>query len=434
MRSGLPADPVGVLLLTDDLAEAEARAAELRAEVPELEPTVLAPDEVANVEPALSPGWAAVRLNTGYPVTPDAATLAMAARAARAGATLRIGVAARPWIAGRTGPRGGPRGRHHDVQARPVLVAGGPWTPEILGMEPPWPPITRTWGVTVQVAIANPPRHILEEGVVHTVNIPTGKDGSLFSLMPVGTVATVGSTFLTDPPDPEVEGRLLVARGAAFVPALADAPILGIRMCARPQSSDGRPRIGPVPGADGLFVCAGHGPWGISTGPGSAALIVDLILRTRRPDSRGARGLALVGGPHRVAGAVEERARPPRHALEAAVEHGQDLALEIPHGGLALGLVVIVAHQVEGAVDGEQRHLLGHAPIALGRLADGLVEIDHHVAQDEWRRRRRSSATRRPGGSGRCPPSIRATGMTGRRSAPARPCGRSSGGSSPRRR
>ena len=145
-------------------------------------------------------------------------------------------------------------------------------------MEPPWPPISRTWGVTVQVAIANPPRHILEEGVVHTVNIPTGKDGSLFSLMPVGTVATVGSTFLTDPPDPEVEGRLLVARGASFVPALADAPILGIRMCARPQSSDGRPRIGPVPGADGLFVCAGHGPWGISTGPGSAALIVDLIL------------------------------------------------------------------------------------------------------------------------------------------------------------
>jgi glycine/D-amino acid oxidase-like deaminating enzyme len=273
----LPVDPVGVLLLTDNLAEATSRAAELQADVPELEPTVLDPSAVAGLEPALSPGWAAVRLNTGYPVTPDAATLAMAARAARAGATVRIGVAARPWITdGQV--RGAALEDGSTISGAAVLVAGGPWTPEILDMAPPWPPITRTWGVTVQVAISDPPHHILEEGVVHTVNVPTGQAGSLFSLMPVGAVATVGSTFLADPPDPEVEGRLLVARGAAFVPALANAPILGIRMCARPQSSDGRPRIGPVPGAEGLFVCAGHGPWGISTGPGSAALIADLIL------------------------------------------------------------------------------------------------------------------------------------------------------------
>jgi glycine/D-amino acid oxidase-like deaminating enzyme len=33
-----------------------------------------------------------------------------------------------------------------------------------------------------------------------------------------------------------------------------------------------------VPTVDGLFVCAGHGPWGMSTGPASAATIVDLIL------------------------------------------------------------------------------------------------------------------------------------------------------------
>jgi glycine/D-amino acid oxidase-like deaminating enzyme len=50
------------------------------------------------------------------------------------------------------------------------------------------------------------------------------------------------------------------------------------RVCARPQSFDGRPLIGPVPGREGLFVCAGHGPWGISTGPASAALVARLIL------------------------------------------------------------------------------------------------------------------------------------------------------------
>ena len=68
------------------------------------------------------------------------------------------------------------------------------------------------------------------------------------------------------------------------------------------------------------------------------------------------------------------------------MEPCEDLVLEIAHGGLALGLVVIVAHQVESAMDGEQRHFLGHAPVPLRRLADGLVEINDHVAQNEWRR------------------------------------------------
>jgi glycine/D-amino acid oxidase-like deaminating enzyme len=51
-----------------------------------------------------------------------------------------------------------------------------------------------------------------------------------------------------------------------------------VRLCARPQSADSRPFIGPVGGIEGLFVCAGHGPWGISTGPASATLVVDAIL------------------------------------------------------------------------------------------------------------------------------------------------------------
>jgi glycine/D-amino acid oxidase-like deaminating enzyme len=49
-------------------------------------------------------------------------------------------------------------------------------------------------------------------------------------------------------------------------------------VCARPQSVDSRPFIGPVAGVKGLFVCAGHGPWGISTGPASAHMVVQAIL------------------------------------------------------------------------------------------------------------------------------------------------------------
>jgi glycine/D-amino acid oxidase-like deaminating enzyme len=60
------------------------------------------------------------------------------------------------------------------------------------------------------------------------------------------------------------------------VPALAGAR-WAARACARPQSPDGRPILGPVD--DGLYVASGHGPWGVSLGPGSAELVAGAILR-----------------------------------------------------------------------------------------------------------------------------------------------------------
>jgi len=49
------------------------------------------------------------------------------------------------------------------VEAGTVLVAAGPWTPSIV---PGWadqPPIRSVWGVVVSVALAVPPRAVLEE-------------------------------------------------------------------------------------------------------------------------------------------------------------------------------------------------------------------------------------------------------------------------------
>ena len=67
-------------------------------------------------------------------------------------------------------------------------------------------------------------------------------------------------------------------RGTRFVPALAGTHVVSVRACARPMSVDGRPLLGPLPEVGGLFVAAGHGPWGISLGPGSARLVADAIL------------------------------------------------------------------------------------------------------------------------------------------------------------
>ena len=62
------------------------------------------------------------------------------------------------------------------------------------------------------------------------------------------------------------------------MPSLAQADVVGLRACARPQSFDGRPLLGELPGQAGLWVAAGHGPWGISTGPATARVLVDALL------------------------------------------------------------------------------------------------------------------------------------------------------------
>ena len=84
-------------------------------------------------------------------------------------------------------------------------------------------------------------------------------------------------------PDASRVAPLLLRRAAEFLPSIEGADLIGHRLCARPQSVDGRPFIGEVDGIDGLFVCAGHGPWGISTGPASAAMAARAILDGTAP-------------------------------------------------------------------------------------------------------------------------------------------------------
>jgi glycine/D-amino acid oxidase-like deaminating enzyme len=296
-----PTDPAGLLLLTDDVAAAHDRVEELRREAPHLEPHVLTGAALAEAEPMLAADVAGIRLETGYPIPPEAATAALAQRAREVGAELRVDsrVAAIRREGGRVAGVTLADGKEFGADA--VLVAAGPWSPALVDPSGAWLPIRPTHGVTVQVQVPSAPRHILEEGVVHTVNQPveTGDPGndleSTFSMISVGQTSTIGSTFLPEPPDPDEVAPILLSRGARFVPALGHASALRSRVCARPQSVDGRPFIGSWPGTEGLFVCVGHGPWGISTGPASAALVVHAILDGDEdgivPELRASRGI-----------------------------------------------------------------------------------------------------------------------------------------------
>jgi len=275
----LPAEPVGLLLVTHDPAVARRSADDLVEPHPGLAPTYLDPDAVRALEPSVGPGVSACRVAIGYPVGPAAATYAWAARATRLGVDIRIGDAARPWLAaGRVAGvelEGGER-----ISTEQVVVAAGPWTPDVIDPRGRWRPIQSLWGVIVTIDLADPPAHVLEEA---DIDIEPGTEpddrveGESFSLVTAEGASSLGSTFLVVEPDAAALVPSLLARGTSFVPGIATARIGPHRLCARPLSIDGRPLIGAVRGIEGLWVAAGHGPWGISTGPGSGRLLARLI-------------------------------------------------------------------------------------------------------------------------------------------------------------
>ena len=223
----------------------------------------------------LAGGLSAVLLATGYPIPPHAATQAMAVEPNAAGAEIRLGARA-------VGIEAGPSLR---LERRDASWQAAPsWSPPAHGARSSWIRPAHggrsapTYGVTVQVALAPTPRSVLEEGAVHTVNRPVAEDEPAdgpftFSMVTAGGVSTVGSTFLPLAPDP---GPLPPARG----------PRGAVRAGAGGCGHRAQPRLRPAAvdrrtpvhrpgrgGMDGVYVTAGHGPWGISTGPGSAAMV-----------------------------------------------------------------------------------------------------------------------------------------------------------------
>jgi glycine/D-amino acid oxidase-like deaminating enzyme len=268
----LPDAPAGLLLVSRDRVRGQALCEAVAAGRPELRPSFIDVPELERLEPSLAPGLVACRLETGYPVRPSSATQAFATLARRAGATIETNATARIVRDGRLAVEAA--GRRHTAGF--VVVAAGPSTPDIIDPGDRWPPIRRTWGVTAEVALAKPPRGVIEE--IGAESVGAGVVASIFSIVTADGRSVVGSTFLEREPDAAAIAPVLVERGASFVPSLRGVAIQQVRLCARPQSRDGRPLVGAVPGIDGLFVAAGHGPWGISTGPATARMIADLVL------------------------------------------------------------------------------------------------------------------------------------------------------------
>ncbi len=280
----MPDGPSGMLFVSHEEAATRRVASELAGSFPAIATEVVGGGGLRRIEPAMGPDLWACRADIGYPVAPAAGTYGYATLAERLGAEIRVGRPAELVTDGDlvTGVRIGGQA----VQAGAVLVAAGPGTPRLIDPTGRWAPIQSRWGVVVEADLPDTPRHVLEEAGIeaaigtHAVQEaqPNGATGVDFSIVPHPEGSAVGSTFLPDEPDPAAWMEQILVGASRYVPGVAEAPIRGVRACARPQSLDGLPLIGQVPGRRSLYVCAGHGPWGISTGPASARLVSDLIV------------------------------------------------------------------------------------------------------------------------------------------------------------
>jgi len=277
------AEPAGLLYVSADEAAVRHVDRSLGEAFPTLDRVVAEGPDLRAIEPAVAPGVWGCRVGIGYPVAPAASTYAYATIAERRGVGIRMGRTASVDRRGDSVVGVVIDGERTPADA--VLVAAGPWSPALIDPTGTWRPIRERWGVVVETELPKGPTHVLEEAEIGAAigtrtELPEGDETDLvdFSLVPFDGVASVGSTFLARQPDPGEWLERILTRASRFVPAVADAPIRGTRACARPQSLDGRPLVGAVPGAPGLFVCAGHGAWGISTGPASARLVVDEML------------------------------------------------------------------------------------------------------------------------------------------------------------
>jgi glycine/D-amino acid oxidase-like deaminating enzyme len=281
-RIGVIGDaPCGLLVVSADRAGAQA-ACRVAAAFPELAAQRVGPDELGVMEPCLADDLHACLLRTGYPLRPAEATRRLAELAVASGARIEAGVRARPRVCG--GGIVGVTAGGQEIAADHVVVAAGPWSRDLLAGVDGVPAIRALWGVTVEVSLPGRIGRRIEEWTAGQEEAPTGS-GAVFELTPFEDHAILGATRTWERPDPERLAEAVIKRAQRFVPTLARVRPVEVRVCARPVSEDDRPVLGPVPGIEGLHVASGHGAYGISLGPASAALVVDELLgKGRIPD------------------------------------------------------------------------------------------------------------------------------------------------------
>jgi len=152
--------------------------------------------------------------------------------------------------------------------ARRVVVAAGAWSTELLAPLGVAIPLETERGYHAMM----PSPNLRLQVPLSVKNRGFGLTSMEEGLRAAGTVEIAG---LQAPPD-ERRAEVLVQHARRIFPTLQTgepAYWLG----HRPSSPDSLPFVGPVPGHDGLYLCLGHGHFGMTGGPPSGRLLARLV-------------------------------------------------------------------------------------------------------------------------------------------------------------
>jgi D-amino-acid dehydrogenase len=155
------------------------------------------------------------------------------------------------------------------IDAAEVVVALGPWAPDLLGR----------LGIDLPLAFKRGyHRHFESRGNAGlTRPVVDVANGYCLAPMEQGIRLTTGAEFAARDakPTPEQFGRLMGAARGLF--PLGEEVEAKPWMGSRPCFADSRPVIGRAPGQPGLWLDYGHAHWGLTLGPVSGRLIAEMV-------------------------------------------------------------------------------------------------------------------------------------------------------------
>jgi D-amino-acid dehydrogenase len=155
------------------------------------------------------------------------------------------------------------------IDAKSVIVALGPWSPDLL--EP--------LGIKLPLAVKRGyHRHFRPRGNAGLMRPVVDIDnGYCLAPMEQGIRLTTGAEFADRdaPPTPDQFDRLMPAAKGLF--PLGEPIEAQAWLGSRPCFADSMPVIGRAPGHDGLWLAYGHAHWGLTIGPVTGRLVADLV-------------------------------------------------------------------------------------------------------------------------------------------------------------
>jgi D-amino-acid dehydrogenase len=158
------------------------------------------------------------------------------------------------------------------IDAPQTVVALGPWAPDVL--EP--------LGIRLPLAVKRGyHRHFRPRGNAGlTRPVVDPENGYALAPMEQGVRLTTGAEFADRdaPPTPVQLARVTPVANNLFPlgEPVEETPWMGSRPCF----ADSRPVVGRAPGQSGLWLCYGHGHYGLTLGPITGRLIAEMMIGT----------------------------------------------------------------------------------------------------------------------------------------------------------